>query len=79
MSKSTLVAIRYVGPHDEVQIAATGLVAQRDEVVEVAAWLAGSVPVGDDPGAGLLAQSSNWQPATIKTPADAKPSSDPKE
>lgn len=77
MSKSTIVKIRYVGPYDVVQIAATGVEVARDEVVEVADWLAGRAPSGDDPGAGLLAQTSNWQP--VKNSADVKPSSEPKE
>jgi hypothetical protein len=78
MPKTTLVHITYVGPYDEVVVAATGLTAKRGETVEVADQIAGRAPKGDDPGEGLLAQPTNWQPAKT-TAADATPSSEPQE
>lgn len=45
--------IRYVGPHDEVGIAATGQIVARG----------GTVHVDDDElAAALLEQPDNWQP-----------------
>ena len=71
--------IRYVGPFDEVEIAASGDVVARGATVEVPAEIAGRPPKGDrfvdagaanpvrnpdfDPGEGLLAQPDAWQPA----------------
>lgn len=70
--------IRYVGPHDEVEIAATGQVVKQGETVDAAADIVGRAPSGAptvtdddgvempnpeyDPGAGLLAQVDAWQP-----------------
>lgn len=53
--------IRYVGPHDEVGIAATGQIVARDAVVVI-----------DDAelSAALLEQPDNWQPVK---PAAVKP------
>ena len=56
--------IRYVGPHDEVGIAATGQIVARD----------GTVHVDDDElAAALLEQPDNWQPAK---PQAVKPAAD---
>lgn len=47
--------IKYVGPcGDGVEIAATGQVVAKGEVVDVS----------DELGAGLLEQPENWQPAS---------------
>ena len=54
------VAIIYVGPHDGVEIAATGQVVGRGATIQVDAELVGRAPSGDDLGEGLLAQPSNW-------------------
>lgn len=74
-----LVKIIWVGGHDTVTIAATGLEVVRGEPVEVAAWLAGRAPSGDpegddyDPGEGLLAQPLNWQLAAKGKPSKSTP------
>jgi hypothetical protein len=77
---SDIVEIRYVGPHDEVEIAATGATCRRGGTVEIAAWLAGEPPSDGHPGTGLLAQATNWQPvAAESTEADAPLGDNPKE
>jgi len=53
------VALTYVGPHDEVEVA--GLVVKRGGAVDVPAVVAGSAPSDDSPGSGLLAQADNWR------------------
>ncbi len=53
------VALTYVGPHDEVEVA--GLLAKRGESIEVPAEVAGSAPTSKSPGSGLLAQADNWR------------------
>lgn len=79
--KSSIVKVRYVGPHDEIQIAVTGATCCRGETVEVADWVAGSAPSGTDPGVGLLAQVDNWQSAapTKTDPSADAPSDNPEE
>lgn len=78
---SEIVTLRYVGPHDEIVIAETGATCGRNGTVDVAAWVAGSAPAGDHPGSGLLAQTSNWQPAaSVPEPIEADaPSDNPEE
>lgn len=49
--------LRYVGPIDEIEIAATGQVVKRDGTVEVTQQLAAS----------LLEQPENWERAGSKT------------
>lgn len=44
--------IRYVGPHDEVQIAATGQIVQQNHQVEIE---------DDDLAKSLLEQTDNWE------------------
>lgn len=86
--------VRYVGPHDSVDVVLAGdlghwwTVAQ-GETVEVPAAAAGRPPtpasgepgtdgyVPADPGAGLLAQTTNWEPVSqregrkaVNAPAD---------
>lgn len=56
--------IKYVGVHDEVEIADIGAVCKQGGTVDVPAELAGKPPTKDDPGEGLLAQPDNWQPVT---------------
>ncbi len=73
----------YVGPSlDGVEIDGLEVVAEPGVPVDVPDDVAGRVPHGHradedyDPGEGLLAQSSNWQPApTVKVSKPAK--SDP--
>ena len=61
-----MTTIRYVGIHDEVEIAATGDVVAHGATVDVDPELAGHPPVGTpgedgyDPGSGLLAQDDTW-------------------
>lgn len=55
-------ALKYVGPHDEVEIPSLGVVVKRGDTVDVSAEAAGRAPDGDDLGEGLLAQPDNWQP-----------------
>lgn len=56
--------IRYCGPHDVVEIAATGQVVARGDTVDVAdAELA----------AALLEQPDNWQPTKAKAAAKPEP------
>jgi hypothetical protein len=55
------VAVRYLGPFDRVEIAATALVVSRGETVELAEHLA----------ARLLEQHDTWQPATAIPTVDA--------
>jgi hypothetical protein len=77
---SDIVEIRYVGPHDVIEIAATGATCRRGGTVEVAAWIAGEPPSEESPGSGLLAQADNWQPvAASSTEADAPLGDNPKE
>lgn len=68
--------IRYVGPHDVIEIGGidfhpdAGRTCAQGETIDVADDLAGHAPGwvdGEaeptyDPGAGLLAQPSNWEP-----------------
>lgn len=67
------VTLRYVGPHDAVEISATGDLVERDATVKVPAALAGRGPSGDpeseeyDRGEGLLAQEANWELADKAT------------
>ncbi len=70
---ATKIPVEYCGPFDEVEIAATGLVVKRGEVVELYPNLAGRAPDGDDPGEGLLAQVDTWRVAA-KPAAKSKPS-----
>lgn len=71
------VTITYVGGHDEVEIevapAVWRTVALGDEIA-VPAPVAGRAPVGDDPGAGLLAQVDVWatKPAAKPKPKPAE-------
>lgn len=81
----------YVGIHPAVEIADTGIVATRDQPVEVPAELAGHGPSGDppgpdatdterdayDPGVGLLAQPANWRKATKAETSKAKKADEP--
>jgi hypothetical protein len=53
--------VEYLGPFDEVEIAATGLVVKKGQVVDLYPNLAGRAPDGDDPGEGLLAQVDTWR------------------
>ena len=72
------VQVVYVGPFAEVRFF-TGEIersAVRGIPVAVPDGLAGRPPSGDDPGAGLLAQPDNWQPAATATPPPA-PAPDP--
>jgi hypothetical protein len=47
--------IRYIGPNDEVQIAATGQIVQQNHQVEVE---------DDELAKSLLEQTDNWEPVT---------------
>lgn len=64
------IPVEYTGPFDEVEVAATGLVVKRGEVVDLYPNLAGREPSGEpgtegyDPGAGLLAQVDTWRRVT---------------
>lgn len=60
-----MAKVRYVGPHDAVEIAALGVVVQRGKSVDVPA------PVAKD----LLTQPDNFQPARppAKKAAGRKP------
>lgn len=63
----------YVGPHDEVEIPAAGVVCKRGESVEVSDVVAGRLasgkPDSDDyqQASGLLAQPSVWEPVKANT------------
>lgn len=63
--------VTYLGPYDEVEIAATGQTCKRGDSIEVSTETAGRVPERDDPGEGLLAQDTCWSPAD--KPAPKKP------
>jgi len=63
-----LIAVTYVGPFASVIVPSLGgLPVERGATIRVTPDVAGTAPTGDDPGSGLLAQNTNWQPAT--TPA----------
>lgn len=57
--------IIYVGPFSAVRFFDQGTEREvaHGEAVEVHPDTAGRAPSGDDLGAGLLAQPTNWQPA----------------
>ena len=60
--------VTYIGPYDEVEVAATGAVVRRGDSVDVPDEIAGRAPsekrvkdeVVTDPGEGLLAQVDVW-------------------
>jgi hypothetical protein len=56
-----MARVKYVGPHDAVDVHGVGTVAQ-GETVEVSAEL----------GKSLCEQATNWQPVTAKTAAAEK-------
>lgn len=64
--------LTYTGPFDEVEVPALGRNVKHGETVDVPAAIAGRAPSATtdddgnetaDPGEGLLAQATNWQPA----------------
>lgn len=74
-----MMTLRYVGPHDAVEIRVSPPEQYLDEwvtvvrgaTVDVPDEVAGALPWNDDLGAGLLAQPSNWEP--VYTPSDDSP------
>lgn len=76
-----LVTIKYVGPFDEVTVDQDGFdrTFVRGAEERVPAALAGHAPIAPaseddpgDPGAGLLAQTDNWQEVTSKASSAEK-------
>ena len=66
----SLVIIKYVGRLDAVEVehpVGATITVKHGETIGLPARLAGRPPSDDDPGAGFLAQSDNWQNATTKT------------
>ena len=65
--------IKYIGPFaDGVEIADLGIFAEPGEPFEVDEEVAGYAPDGDDPGAGLLAQTDNFIEADMTASTVAK-------
>lgn len=73
MPAAALVAVQYVGPlRPGVLVPSLGVVVKYGQAVKVSAAVAGRAPSADgtDPGEGLLAQPTNWQPAPAADDAD---------
>lgn len=72
--------VRYIGIHEEgVELFDTGDFVEKGGVVEVDDELAGRAPSGKpgaedyDAGAGLLAQTANWELADMQAASTTKP------
>lgn len=50
--------VRYIGPHDEVEVGR--FLVKRGDYLSVPKDVAGRPPTDESPGEGLLAQPENW-------------------